>query len=436
MQTFPIKLNFEDMKVFKFGGASIKDANSIKNVANIIKNNLAENPLIIISAAGKTTNALEKVVNEYFNNSGNAYAALEYVKTEHNRIVEELFETKNDALQAEINDMFVDIEWVLEESPSENYDQIYDQIVCLGELLSTKIVSAYLNKIGIKNTWLDVRDCILTDNNYRDANLDWEETERRIQKIVSSLAKNGLVITQGFLGNTTENFTTTLGREGSDYTAAIFSYCLNTNSMTIWKDVPGVLNADPRIFPNATLLKEISYSEAIEMTYYGAQVIHPKTLQPLKSKKIPLYVKSFLNPEQDGTLVSEKEPGSYPPVFVVKENQALLNFYSKSFYFVDELKFSKLFDAFAKHRIKVNMTQNTALSFSVCVNNEERKIKTLCDELDSEYNIEIISELKLLTIRYGNEAITDNFTKGRKIYLEEHIRSNVQIIMDSKESLN
>jgi len=286
------------MKVFKFGGASIKDAKSIKNVANIIKNNLADNPLIIISAAGKTTNALEKVVNEYFNNTGNAYAALEYVKTEHNRIVEELFETKNDALQAEINDMFVDIEWVLEESPSENYDQIYDQIVCLGELLSTKIVSAYLNKIGIKNSWLDVRDCILTDNNYRDANLDWEETERRIQKIVPSLAKNGLVITQGFLGNTTENFTTTLGREGSDYTAAIFSYCLNTNSMTIWKDVPGVLNADPRIFPNATLLKEISYSEAIEMTYYGAQVIHPKTLQPLKSKKIPLYVKSFLNPDK------------------------------------------------------------------------------------------------------------------------------------------
>jgi aspartate kinase len=182
------------MKVFKFGGASIKDANSIKNVVNIIKNNLAENPLIIISAAGKTTNALEKVVNEYFNNTGNAYAALEYVKTEHNRIVEELFETKNDALQAEINDMFVDVEWVLEESPSENYDQIYDQIVCLGELLSTKIVSAYLNKIGIKNSWLDVRDCILTDNNYRDANLDWEETERRIQKIVPSLAASAPLV--------------------------------------------------------------------------------------------------------------------------------------------------------------------------------------------------------------------------------------------------
>lgn len=423
------------MKVFKFGGASIKDAKSIKNVADIIKNNLKDNPLIIISAAGKTTNALEKVVNEYFNNSGNAFEALEDVKKMHNDIVNELFDAENEDLTAEINDMFVDVEWILEETAVGSYDQTYDQIVCLGELLSTKIVSAYLNSIGIQSNWLDVRDCILTDNNYRDANLDWEETSRRIRKTVPPLMNNALVLTQGFLGNTSENFTTTLGREGSDFTAAIFSYCLDATSMTIWKDVAGVLNADPRIFQNAILLKEISYSEAIEMTYYGAQVIHPKTLQPLQSKNIPLFVKSFLQPDNEGTIVADKEPSNYPPVFVVKENQALLNFYSKSFNFVDGYKFSKLFDAFARHRIKVNMTQNTALSFSVCVNHDERKMTTLCEELEIEYNIEIISELKLLTIRHGNAQIIEDFTKNRKIYLEEKIRSNVQIIMNSNEIL-
>lgn len=423
------------MKVFKFGGASIKDAKSIKNVADIIKNNLKDNPLIIISAAGKTTNALEKVVNEYFNNSGNAFEALEDVKKMHYDIINELFDAENEDLTAEINDMFVDVEWILEETAVGSFDQTYDQIVCLGELLSTKIVSAYLNTIGIQSNWLDVRDCILTDNNYRDANLDWEETSKRIRKTVPPLMNNALVLTQGFLGNTSENFTTTLGREGSDYTAAIFSYCLDATSMTIWKDVAGVLNADPRIFQHATLLKEISYSEAIEMTYYGAQVIHPKTLQPLKSKNIPLFVKSFLQPENEGTVVSDKEPKGYPPVFVVKENQALLNFYSKSFNFVDEYKFSKLFDAFARHRIKVNMTQNTALSFSVCVNHDERKMTALCEELEIEYNIEIISDLKLLTIRHGNAQIIEEFTKNRKIYLEEKIRSNVQIIMNSNEIL-
>ncbi len=423
------------MKVFKFGGASVKDAKSIKNVADIIKNNLKDNPLIVISAAGKTTNALEKVVNEYFNNSGNAFEALEDVKKMHYDIINELFDAENEDLTAEINDMFVDVEWILEETAVGSFDQTYDQIVCLGELLSTKIVSAYLNSIGIQSNWLDVRDCILTDNNYRDANLDWEETSRRIRKTVPPLMNNALVLTQGFLGNTSENFTTTLGREGSDYTAAIFSYCLDATSMTIWKDVAGVLNADPRIFQNATLLKEISYSEAIEMTYYGAQVIHPKTLQPLKNKNIPLFVKSFLQPDNEGTIVTDKEPSNYPPVFVVKENQALLNFYSKSFNFVDEYKFSKLFDAFAHHRIKVNMTQNTALSFSVCVNHDERKMTALCEELEIEYNIEIISDLKLLTIRHGNAQIIEEFTKNRKIYLEEKIRSNVQIIMNSNEIL-
>jgi aspartate kinase len=226
------------MKVYKFGGASIKDADSIKNVAQIIKNNLSDQAIIIISAAGKTTNALEKVVDDYFNNNGNAFDSLENVKKTHVEIINQLFDTDSDELLAEINDLFVDIEWILEETANGNYDQIYDQIVCLGELLSSKIVSAFLEKSGIQNSWLDVRDCILTDNNYRDANIDWEESNKRIKKSVLSLQHKGIIITQGFLGNTSENFTTTLGREGSDYSAAIFSFCLDAESMTIWKDVP------------------------------------------------------------------------------------------------------------------------------------------------------------------------------------------------------
>jgi aspartate kinase len=424
------------MKVFKFGGASIKDAVSIQNVVNILKKYQENNPLVVISASGKTTNALEIVANAYYGgNISQAFEALETVKNHHYSIMEELFPDKDHDIYAEISDMFVDVEWILEENPVGGFDQIYDQIVSLGELLSSKIVAAYLNEAGMKAHWLDVRDCILTDNNYRDANIEWEETERKIKKNVSDLKGQGFIITQGFLGITSENFTTTLGREGSDYSAAIFSFCLDATSMTIWKDVPGVLNADPRLFKDATLLEKISYSEAIEMTYYGAQVIHPKTLRPLQRKNIPLYVKSFIHPENEGTIVFDKEPEFYPPVMVVKQNQELLNFYSKSFYFVDEARFSRLFDAFARHRIKVNMTQNTALAFSVCVNADRKKIETLTEELTQEYHIESVSDLKLLTVRHSNESMIERLVKGKKIYLEERIKGTVQMLLNSDEIL-
>lgn len=424
------------MKVFKFGGASIKDAASIQNVVNILKKNQENIPLVIISASGKTTNALEIVANAYYEgNTLQAFEALEAVKNHHYSILEELFPNNAHDIYADISDMFVDVEWILEENPVGNFDQIYDQIVSLGELLSSKIVAAYLIEAGMKAHWLDVRDCILTDNNYRDANIEWEETERKIKKNISDLKGQDLIITQGFLGITSENFTTTLGREGSDYSAAIFSFCLDATSMTIWKDVPGVLNADPRLFKDVTLLEKISYSEAIEMTYYGAQVIHPKTLRPLQRKNIPLYVKSFIHPENEGTIVFDKEPEFYPPVMVVKQNQELLNFYSKSFYFVDEARFSKLFDAFARHRIKVNMTQNTALAFSVCVDADRKKIETLTAELTQEYHIESISDLKLLTVRHSNESIIERLVKGKKIYLEERIKDTVQMLINSDEIL-
>ena len=423
------------MKVFKFGGASIKDADSIKNVVQIITKNFADNPLVVISAAGKTTNALEKVVKEYIAEGSKVLDYLNEVKDYHYEIIDQLFEDKNHPVFLEIDDMFIDVCWILESSPVGGYDQIYDQIVSLGELLSSKIVASYLDHLNIDSQWLDVRDCILTDNNYRDAGILWEETEKKINRIVPDLMKKGIVVTQGFIGITTENFTTTLGREGSDYSAAIFSYCLNAESMTIWKDVDGVLNADPRIFSKVTLLDKISYQEAIEMTYYGAQVIHPKTLRPLQNKNIALFVKSFLHPVQNGTIVSAVEYAHYPPVFVVKPNQVLLKISSKSFHFIDEIRFANLFEAFAKFKIKVNMTQNTALAFSVAVNFDESRITELTNYLSNEYDVEMIEQLKLLTIRHGNEEIVQKISDGKIIYLEEKIKGNVQLLMKENEIL-
>lgn len=424
------------MKVFKFGGASIEDAASIRNVVQIIQKYGTDHPLIVISASGKTTNALEKVVKAYVEQSDEMAAAFDLVKKHHQELLEDLFQdAKNHPIFDEISDLFIDVEWILEEEPQDEYDYLYDQIVSTGELLSTKIVAAFLNKEGVKTHWLDVRDCILTDNTYRDANVDWEATEKRIQTKVPKLRETGIVLTQGFLGVTTENFTTTLGREGSDYTAAIFSYCLEAESMSIWKDVPGVLTGDPRVFDDVVLMEKISYQEAIEMTYYGAQVIHPKTLRPLQNKQIPMYVRSFVNPEGIGTIVSSEKIRDYPAVIVLKSNQAMLKIVSKSFYFVDEARFSKLFDAFSRHRIKVNLTQNTALAFSVCINHDERKLEDLLKELEEEYKLEVIPNLKLITVRHTTPIMLDRFAKGRKLYLEERIRNTTQLVMHEDEPI-
>ncbi len=424
------------MKVFKFGGASIKDAASIRNVVGIIKKYGTDAPLVVVSASGKTTNALERVVQAYVEQNGKAMSELNQVKAHHQGLLQELFqEARHHPIFDEVSDLFIDIEWILEEEPHDPYDYLYDQIVSVGELLSTKIVAAFLNKEGVKTQWLDVRDCILTDNTYRDANVDWEATKKRIQSKVPPLRAEGIVLTQGFLGVTSENFTTTLGREGSDYTAAIFSYCLNAESMSIWKDVAGVLTGDPRVFDDVVLMEKISYQEAIEMTYYGAQVIHPKTLRPLQNKQIPMYVRSFVNPEGVGTVVSSEKISNYPPVIVLKRRQALLKIVSKSFYFVDELRFSKLFAIFAKHRIKVNMTQNTALAFSVCIDHDPRKVETLLAELEEEYKCELISDLKLITIRHTTPAMLDRFAKGRRLFLEERIRNTTQLVMHEDEPI-
>ncbi|MEP7128870.1 MAG: aspartate kinase, partial [Chitinophagales bacterium] len=313
------------MKVFKFGGASIKDATAIKNVAAILQKYKGEQIVIIVSALGKTTNALEAITNAYFNRTGNATALLEKLKQQHFAILAELFPASNQEVFDAINNTFVEIDWIIEDQPLDKYDFIYDQIVSIGEMAATKMVSAYLNYQNIPTQWLDVRDCIRTDNTYREGKVDWELTQKNIALYALPLLQNQFVLTQGFLGGTSENYTTTLGREGSDYTAAIFGYSLDAEEVTIWKDVSGVLNADPRYFPEAQKIDILSYHEAIEMTYYGATVIHPKTIKPLQNRQIPLHVRCFLDPEKEGTIINEEgNTNGYPPVRVLKQNQILL----------------------------------------------------------------------------------------------------------------
>ncbi|MCE9540445.1 MAG: aspartate kinase, partial [Bacteroidetes bacterium] len=369
------------MKVFKFGGASVKDADAVKNVATILKQYPDQNIVVVLSAMGKTTNALERLTNAYFfsreNKTGgteDAAAVLEEIKKYHFDIIEQLFPDKGHPIYNEINNAFVELDWAIEETPSHSYDHEYDQIVSIGEIVSTKIVNAYLNQAGIKSKWQDVRDFIQTDNTYRQGNVDWELTQRLSQTLITS---EGIVVTQGFIGGTSENFTTTLGREGSDYTAAIIAFTGNAESVTIWKDVPGVLNADPKWFAETKKIEHLSYHDAIELAYYGATVIHPKTIKPLQNKKIPLYVKSFLNPCDAGTIINEDQSSLPLPCFIFKVNQVLLSISPKDFSFIVEENFSAIYKLFAEKQVKINMMQNSAISFSVCIDNDANKLPDL-----------------------------------------------------------
>lgn len=427
------------MQVFKFGGASVRDAVGVKNVAAILKNHAqnhaSQSIFVVISAMGKTTNGLETVVDAYFKQeTAAAYAALHAVRTQHEAIAVELFGTPEHPIFDALNDIFVEIEWILEEEdPSETYDYLYDQIVSIGEFLSTRIVAAYLNELGIATTWLDARDVIRTDNTYRDGRIDWAETEARMQRVCPPLLAKGLVLTQGFVGGTSENFTTTLGREGSDYTAAIAAYCLNAESMTVWKDVPGILSADPRLFSDVTKIDNLSYREAIEMTYYGAQVIHPKTIKPLQNKNIPMYVQSFLQPSEQGTVIGVATLNeTYPPMIVVKQNQVLLHISTRDFSFVVEEHLADIFALLAKHRLSANMMQNTAISFSVCLNNTKDRLDALLADLQKTYSIRQDMELNLVTIRHYNDTALVLVKTGKIVLLEERLADTVQIIVKNE----
>lgn len=424
------------MQVYKFGGASIKDAASIRSVFKIVSDFKENELLIVISAAGKITNALENVLNDFYRgNTEQAMKGLDEVKDFHLKIMSDLFEDHH-PVYAEVNDLFVDVLWLLEEEVKDSYDYLYDQVVSLGELISTTIVATFFNEQGLSTQWMDARDLIMTDNQYRDANILWKETFSKVNSLVVGHMKNKIVLTQGFIGGTSENYTTTLGREGSDFSAAIFSYCLNVSNMTIWKDVPGVLNADPRIFSKVQMLEQLSYTEAIEMTYYGAQVIHPKTIRPLQNKKIPMSVRSFLDLDQQGSRIADYNSVQYPPIIVVKKDQVLLKIESKDLFFINEAKFSILFTAFDQCRIKVNMTQNTALAFSVCVDNDPAKIEQFIEKLSDEYFIEYFGGLKLITIRHADDAFYRAVSRNKKIYLEEKIRSNIQLLVDESEQID
>lgn len=418
------------VKVFKFGGASLKDPDSIKNVASILERFRQEKLIIVVSAMGKTTNALEKVVGAHNEgNSDNARRLLADIKSAHYSIMDALFEPGDEAY-ALVNDTFVESEWVLDEPPHENYDFMYDQIVCVGELVASRIVTAYLNRRGLPTQWLDARDIILTDDIYREGWVQWEETEERFaRKVPAMLDAPGFILTQGFIGTTNENFTTTLGREGSDYTAAIFSYLSEADSMTIWKDVPGVLTADPRIFDNVAKLDRLSYKEAIEMTYYGAKVIHPKTIKPLQNKSIPLYVKSFVNPDGAGTVISNDVEDPYPPMVAVEQNQALMQISTRDFSFVAEHHISQLFNLIADQRLQVNMMQNSAISFSVCVNDIDDKVLRFIAQIEKDFKVILDRDLQLITVRHYTEGVLQNLIGGKIVLMEERSRGTVQVVV-------
>ncbi|MRT15492.1 aspartate kinase [Vitellibacter sp. q18] len=417
------------MKIFKFGGASIKDANGVKNVAEVLKITNEKNLVIVVSAMGKTTNLLEKVVFEYLNeNSSKCSQHVSEFREYHLEILKGLFENSTHPIFEKISKLFEKMISFLDVNKSKNHAFVYDQVVSLGEIASSTIVSAYLSEIGIHNQLLDVRKCIKTDANFRDANVDWDATQKKIQKKVSV---NGITITQGFLGSeTTNNFTTTLGREGSDYTAAIFAYCLNAASVTIWKDVPGVLNADPRYFSQTILLNHISYREAIELAFYGASVIHPKTLQPLQRKEIPLFVKSFISPTSPGTCVGKgKTLDPQTSCFILKKDLVLISLSSLDFSFMMEDNIGDVFKWLHKYKMKVELIQNSAISFSVCVNDKFNNLEALLAKLREKFSVKWNENVTLYTIRHFNPIEVKTLSENKNVLLKQESKETVQLVI-------
>ena len=419
------------MKVFKFGGASVNSVERIQNLASILMQYENQKIVVIISAMGKTTNALEKVVQAFFN--GQKDQALELfaqVKQQHLVTARYLLVTHFIACEQQLNDFFTEVEWLLHDKPVREYDYYYDQVVCAGELFSTSIISHFLNETGIKNKWTDVRDIIRTDDDFRAASIDWDQTQQQVnQSIKPFFNEFDLLLTQGFIGSTDENESTTLGREGSDYTAAVFANMLDAESQTIWKDVESVMNADPKQFSDAVPIHELNYNEVIEMAYYGAQVIHPKTIKPLQNKGIPLYVKCFLDPSLKGTVIHNKPVHNLPPVIVLKDNQVLLEMNSMDFSFVGEQHVGHLYHLMEKLHIKPNLTQNGAISF-LCVTDEwPEKIEKLAFEASSFLDVRITKGLSLLTIRHYNKDIFEKLAGDRKILLRQQTTETIQVLL-------
>ena len=417
------------MLVFKFGGASVKDADGIVNLATVVEKYSGSQLLIVVSAMGKTTNALEKLTKAYVNQDDDMHSIYDDIKQYHYQILSGLFDPSHPIFD-EVANTFVEIDWMIEDEPQDDYSFIYDQIVSVGELVSTRIVAAYLNKAGLKTQWLDVRGYIHTDNTYREGIVQWDKTKDGIAQGVPQLLEKGIVVTQGFLGGTSENFTTTLGREGSDYTASIFASCLGAESVTTWKDVPGVLNADPKFFDDTIKFDELTYTEAIEMTYYGATVIHPKTIKPLQNNKIPLLVKPFNDPEAAGTIIKDEATTVFEkPVIILKQNQVLLSISAKDYSFISENHLSDIFRLFAKNHVKVNVMQTSALSFTVCFDHLEGRFEQMLRDLKAGYKIKYNDGLTLITLRHYHLRSLKELTIDKTVLLEQVSRSTAQLVV-------
>jgi aspartate kinase len=421
------------IKVFKFGGASLRDAENIKNVATILEKFKSENLLIVVSAMGKTTNALEEIISSYFARDGKAFDKLNAMREKHDVLMRELFDD-NTPVFADVNDIFVEVEWILEDEPHDAYDYVYDQIIAVGELVSSKIVGAYLNKVGLATTWLDARDILRTDETWREAVIDWKTTISNVEMVVKPIFEKNtegshFAITQGFIGSTKDNNTATLGREGSDYSASIFSHCLNAEAMYIWKDVSGVLSGDPRVFKDVVKLDQISYEEAVEMTYYGATVVHPRTIQPLMIKGIPLFVRSFLDHDAIGTRISAEAPPQYPPILMAERNQIFLKVSNPDFTFLVESHIRDLFDIFTKYHIFVNLMQNSGAFFYLSITHAPDRERELMRELREKFTVEEHHNLDLFTARHPNSTAIASLTEGKRVFFEKLIPHTFQVLV-------
>ena len=412
------------MKVFKFGGASVKDPNAIRNMASIIKANGNANLLIVISAMGKTTNALERIIA--LQRQGNQIEKeLSDLRNYHFNILQDLFQ-KNHSIFSLIEDQFEKVRQ--EAKKTDGYDQVYDQVVSLGEVISTLVISNYLEDKGLPVQWIDARKMIRTDSNFREGKVDWGISKVAIQTLDDKLA-NGVLVTQGFIGSTENGLTTTLGREGSDYTAAIFASCLKAESVTIWKDVPGVMNADPKRLPAAVVFEELPFKEAAEMTYYGASVIHPKTIKPLANNGIPLFVKNFDNPLLPGTVIKETKLDHIPPLIVFKDNQCLISCRVTDYSFIDESQLSIIFGVVSEMQMKINLMQNSAISFSFCVDYREDKILKLIDLLGNHFEVYYNTGLTLITVKNYDQQTFQEYRQKKGVILEQSSRSTLQVLL-------
>lgn len=422
--------------VEKFGGASVNSATSIKNVISILQ--LDEKArVVVVSAMGKTTNSLEKIVDLWYRFTRLNQEEFDFIKAYHISIVKELFENTSalDIALSMVEDIFLDLKQNLLSLNPKDYDFLYDSIVSYGEKISTAILSLYMTSLDINHRLIPAQEVIKTDNSYRGAQVDWKKTEKEVKEKLNNLfLETDLVLTQGFIGSTREGYTTTLGREGSDYSAAIFAYCFEAKSLTIWKDVDGLMSADPKRMPDAKKLEQVPYREAIELSYYGASVIHPKTIKPLENKAIPLYVKSFLNPEKEGTVITHaEEVKPLVPNYIFKDKQTLLSVSAKDFSFIVEENVANIFSQLSCFGVKVNLIQNSALTFSVCFDQNDYVLPRLIEALQQDYNVKYNNDLQLITIRHYTQETIENLNKKGRILIEQKNRVTLQCLIEELE---